>query len=132
MPGKQKENPREAEALALAQQAIEAGAEGRHAEAAAHWQAASDHADAHLSGADIDHWIKSGLGAALYDVGAYEQSIAVSQKALDWCSAGKHPLPAITLARSCRRLGDDAAAAVYHDRARALTGDPDLDIWDGT
>ena len=130
MSEKQTENPREAEALAFARQGIEAGADGRHGEAVAYWQAASDHADAHLSGADIDHWIKSGLGAALYDAGSYERSIAVSRLALDWCSARGFPLPAITIARSARRLGDHAAAAAYLARARALTGEPKLEIWE--
>ncbi|MGD9477345.1 hypothetical protein [Shinella sp. G-2] len=130
MPRKQTENPKEAEALAFAQKAIEAGVDGHHAEAVKHWQAASDYADSHLSGADIDHWIKSGLGAALYDSGAYREAIAVSMKALDWCASHKHPLPAITLARSYRRLGDHAAAQTYLDQARFLAGDPNLEIWE--
>ena len=130
MPGKQTENPNEAEALAFAQRAIEAGVDGHHAEAVKHWQAASDYADSHLPGADIDHWIKSGLGAALYDIGAYRESIAVSRRALDWCVSHGHPLPAITLARSHRRLGDHAAAQTYLDQARSLAGDPNLEIWE--
>jgi len=130
MPEKQTENPLEAEAFAIAQKGIEAGAAGRHAEAVNHWQAASDYADAHLSGADIDYWIKSGLGAALHDAGDYERSIAVSELALDWCSARKHLLPTVTIARSYRRLGDHAAAATFLAKARALAGEPDLEIWE--
>ena len=129
MPEKQPENPHEAEALALAQKGIEAGASGNHAEAAACWQAASAYADGHLPGADIAFWIKSGLGAALYDVGAYEESIAASRLALDWCSSQKQPLPALTLARSYRRLGDDAAAQDYIEHARRLVGDTILEAW---
>lgn len=129
MPRKHPENPHEAEALALAQKGIEAGVLENHAEAVACWQAASDYADVHLQGADITFWIKSGLGAALYDIGAYEKSIAVSKLALDWCSSHKRPLPALTMARSYRRLGDDAAAEVYLDHARDLVGDFILEAW---
>jgi hypothetical protein len=125
----QPENPHEAEALVLAQKAIEAGADGKHAEAAACWEAASDYADSHLQGAGIFYWIKSGFGAALYDVGAYEQSIAVSKIALDWCSSHKAPLPALSLAKSYRRLGDDATAKIYLDHARSLVGDSAIETW---
>ena len=130
MPEKQTENQNEAEALALAQKGIEAGVDGHHAEAVKHWQAASDYADVHLPGADIDYWIKSGLGAALHDAGAYEEAIAASQLARAWCSARKHPLPVITIARSHRRLGNHAAAATYLAEARAIVGEPDLQIWE--
>lgn len=130
MPGKQPEDPREAEALALAQKGIEAGADGNHAAAAKHWEAASDYADAHLPGADIAYWIKSGLGAALYDIGAYERSITVSQIALDWCSSHKAPLPALSMAKSYRRLGNDVMAQHYLDHARNLVGDSALEAWD--
>lgn len=129
MPEKQPENPHEAEALALAQKGIEAGVSRNHAQAATCWRAASDHADLHLPGADITFWIKSGLGAALYDTGAYEESIAVSKLALDWCSLQKQPLPALTMARSYRRLGDDAAAQDYIEHARRLVGDSILEEW---
>lgn len=127
MPRKQPENPHEAEALALAQKGIEAGAGGNHAEAVKHWETASDYADAHLPGADIDYWIKSGFGAALYEIGAYEQSIAISKRALDWCSALKQPLPALTLAKSYRRLGDTVNAQAFIDHARSLVGDSVLE-----
>lgn len=130
MSEKQTEKQNEAEAFAFAQKGIEAGAEERYAEAAEHWRAASDHADSHLEGADIYYWIKSGYGSALYDIGAYEESIAVSRVALDWCSSHRKPLPAISMARSYRRLGDHAAAAVYLEKARTLVGDPELEIWD--
>lgn len=130
MPSKQPENPLEAKALSLAQMGIEAGAEERYAEAAEHWKAASDYADTHLEGADIYYWIKSGYGAALYDTGAYEQSIVVSKAALDWCSSHGRPLPAISIARSYRGLGDHAAAQTYLEHARNLVGDSELEIWD--
>lgn len=123
MSRKQPENPHEAEALALAQKGIEAGADGKHAEAAICWEAASDYADSHLQGAGIFYWIKSGFGAALYEIGAYEQSIPASKIALDWCSSHKAPLPALSLAKSYRRLGDDAMAQTYLDHARSLVGD---------
>ncbi|MGQ3211218.1 hypothetical protein [Shinella sp.] len=129
MPRKQPENPCEAEALALAQKGIEAGAEGNHAEAAKHWEAASDYADTHLPGADIDYWIKSGFGAALYDIGSYERSIAISKVALGWCFALKQPLPALTLAKSYRLLGDDAIAQTYVDQARGLVGEAAMKNW---
>ena len=129
MPGKQPDDPREAEALALAQKGIEAGVDGNHAAAAEHWKAASDYADTHLPGADIDYWIKSGFGAALYEIGAYEQSIAVSKVALDWCSSRKAPLPALSIAKSYRRLGDAVAAQAYIDHARRLVGDSILEQW---
>jgi tetratricopeptide (TPR) repeat protein len=129
MPRKQPEDPRQAEALALTQKGIEAGADRNHAEAAKHWEAASDYAEAYLPGADIYYWIKSGFGAALYEIGAYEQSIAVSKNALDWCSFHKAPLPALTLARSYRRLGNAAMAQTYIDHARSLMGDAALEEW---
>ena len=129
MPGEQPEDPREAEALALAQKGIEADADGDHAEAANRWEAASDYADAHLPGADIYYWIKSGFGAALYEIGAYEQSIAVSKIALDWCSSRKAPRPALSIARSYRRLGDSLAAQTYIDHAVSLVGDSILEQW---
>jgi hypothetical protein len=37
---------------------------------------------------------ESGFGAALYEIGAYGQSIAASKIALDWCSSQKAPLRA--------------------------------------
>jgi len=130
MPDEKPKNAGETEALALAQKAIEAGAAGRHEDAVLHWRAASAYADAHLPGADIGHWIKSGLGAALYDIGAYEESIVVSKHTLDWCSALKQPLPALTMAKSYRRLGDHAAAQVNLEWARGLVGDSILKDWD--
>lgn len=129
MSRKQPENPHEAEALALAQKGIEAGANGKHAEAATCWEAASVYADRHLQGADICYWIKSGFGAALYEIGAYEQSIAASKIALEWCSSHKAPLPALSLAKSYRRLGDDATAKIYLDHARSLIGDTAMEEW---
>lgn len=127
---KNRENPLETEALALAQKGIEAGASGRHAEAVEHWEAASIHADAHLPGADIGYWIKSGLGAALHEIGADVRSIAVSRMALEWCSARRQPLPALTMAKSYRRLGDAESAQTYLDRARSLVGDSILKEWE--
>ncbi|AOF88555.1 hypothetical protein [Sinorhizobium sp. RAC02] len=129
MARKQPENPREAEALTLAQKGIEAGADERYEEAAEHWKAASDYVDAHLPGADIYYWIKSGFGAALYDVGAYEKSISVAKLALDWCSSHKRPLPALTMARCYRRLGDHAAAQTHIDLARSLVGEAVMKEW---
>ena len=64
MSRKQSETPQEAEALVLVNKGIAAGAAGKHAEAVQNWEFASNYADAHLPGADIDHWIKSGFGAA--------------------------------------------------------------------
>jgi tetratricopeptide (TPR) repeat protein len=126
MPRKQPENPLEAEALALAQKGIEAGVAGKRAEAAAYWKAASDY---HLPGARIDYWIKSGFGDALYEIGAYEESIVISKIALDWCTALRQPLPALTLAKSYRRLGERATAQSYLDHARRLVGDAAIEDW---
>lgn len=111
MPNEEPKAMHKTEALALAQKTIEAGAAGRHEDAVLHWRTASVYADTHLPGADIDNWIKSGLGAALYDIGAYEESIVVSKQALDWGSALKQPLPALAMAKSYR-LG-------YHTAAQA-------------
>lgn len=130
MAEKKPDNSTEKHALALAEKGIQASVDERYDDAVAHWRAASVYADAHLSGADIDYWIKSGLGAALYDIGAYAQSIAVSKLALDWCSARKRPLPALTIARSYRRLGDLGAAQASIDHARSLVGDSILKEWD--
>lgn len=130
MPRKNRENPLEAEALALAQKGIEAGARGRHAEAVEYWAAALDYADAQLPGADIGYWIKSGLGAALHETGDDARSIAVSRMALDWCSARGQPLPALTMAKSYRRLGDAESAQTYLDHARGLVGDSILREWE--
>ncbi|ATQ44390.1 hypothetical protein [Caulobacter mirabilis] len=110
-------------ALALANQGIAFDAAGDHKQAAQRWEIASDYANAHLSGEDIDYWIKSGFGAALYEIGAYERSIAVSLVALDWCSRLNQPLPALTIARCHLKLGDPQAAETYLAMARALAGD---------
>ncbi len=130
MPRRKPENPQETEALARAQKGIEADADGNHAEAAKCWKTALDYADLHLPGADIHFWIRSGYGAALYEIGAYEESIAISKLALDWCAARKSPLPALTLARSYRRLGNHAAAQAHLDHARSLAGDALLEAWE--
>lgn len=129
MSRKNQENPLEAQALALAQKGIEAGAAERYGEAVVHWRAALAYTDTHLPDADIAFWIRSGLGAALYDAGAYEESIAVSKDALDWCAALKQPLAALTLAKSYRRLGDDAAAQAFLGQAHSLAGDSVLVSW---
>ncbi len=67
----------------MANRGIAHDANGAHDQAVEAWEAASHYADAHLAGTDIDYWIKSGLGAALFETGAYERSIAVSELALD-------------------------------------------------
>lgn len=114
-------------ALALANQGIAHGANGAHDQAVEAWEAASDYADAHLTGEDIYYWIKSGLGAALFETGAYARSIAVSELALDWCSQLSQPLPALTIAQCHLRLGNRQAARHAIDQARRLAGDRVLD-----
>ncbi len=116
-------DPHADKALELANRAILSGAEGDHAEALRRWQAASDYADEHLTGADIHYWIKSGLGASLFDTGDYRESIAVSKLALDWCLGIKQPLPSLTIARSCLKLGESEAAAVHLRQAYDLIGE---------
>lgn len=129
MSRKNQENSLEAQALALAQKGIEASAAEQHDEAVVHWRAALAYTDIHLPGADISFWIRSGLGAALYDAGAYEESIAISKDALDWCAGLKQPFAALTLAKSYRRLGDEAKAQTFLSHARNLAGDSVLDSW---
>jgi tetratricopeptide (TPR) repeat protein len=124
------ENDDETRALELAQKGIEQGAAGNFEEAARAWQAASDFADEHLEGADIYYWIKSGLGAALFDVGRYEESITVSGLALDWCRRLGQPLPALTMAKAYFKLDDRSAALSHIDIAHGLVGDAILDQLD--
>lgn len=111
------------EALEMANKAIALDADGDWRAARLQWQKASDHADAHLAGEDICYWIKSGFGAALFEDGDYERSIAVSKLALDWCLNIDQPLPALTIAKSYLRLGDRRTAAPYVRQAHRLIGD---------
>ena len=61
-------HPREREAFDQANEGIRLGAAGDHLHAVKHWEKASRIADEHLQGTDINFWIKSGYGAALFDV----------------------------------------------------------------
>lgn len=110
-------------ALMLANRGIAHDANGDHDQAVEAWQTASDYADTHLAGEDIHYWIKGGLGAALFEVGAYDRSIAVSGLALDWCAELKQPLPALTIAKCHIRLGNRQSAHELLDQARRLAGD---------
>lgn len=130
MAKKRAETPHNHEALRLAKRGIAFDARGNRAQAAQCWEAASNYADTHLSGEDIYYWIKSGLGAALFEVGDFQRSIAVSEVALDWCSKINQPLPALTIAKCYLRLGDQQAAKRYLDHARRLAGDAILDQLD--
>ncbi len=111
------------EALEMANKAIALDADEDRRAARLQWQEASDHADAHLVGEDIYYWIKSGFGAALFEDGDYERSIAVSKLAIDWCLKINQPLPALTIAKSYLKLGDRQAAAPYVRQAHRLIGD---------
>lgn len=110
-------------ALELAQMGIEFDASGQTVDAARSWQAASSYADSHLQGEDTYYWIKSGFGAALYEIGDYQGSIVESEIALDWCSGIKQPLPALTLAKCYLRLGEEDTARKYFSHACGLVGD---------
>jgi tetratricopeptide (TPR) repeat protein len=110
-------------ALELADEAISLGAAERYAEALQRWEQASAFTDQHLAGRDIDRWIKSGLGAALFDAGRYRESIAVSETARLWCLKIGQPLPSLTLARSYLRLALPERAASYLQEVYGLIGD---------
>lgn len=127
MTNSETESVRTDAALALANRGILHDVNGARDQAVEAWEAASDYADTHLAGADIDYWIKSGLGAALFEAGAYERGIAVSELALDWCSKLKQPLPALTIAKCHVKLGNRQAARDSFDQARHLAGDSVLD-----
>jgi hypothetical protein len=47
----------------------------------------------------------------------------VSKLALDWCNEIDQPLPALTIARSYLKLGDQRSAAPYVSQAHRLIGD---------
>ncbi len=130
MPRMNVENTHSRKALDLANSGIAFGARGDHAQALLSWEAASDYADEHLNGEDIYYWIKSGLGAALHDVGDFQRGIAISEIALAWCSSIKQPLPAITIARCHLRLGNTREAKAYLDRACHMAGLAVLDELD--
>jgi tetratricopeptide (TPR) repeat protein len=124
------ENPHAVQGLNLANRAIALGAAMNHAEARLNWQIASDYADEHLEGEDIYYWIKSGLGAALLDVGEYQAAIAVSEVALDWCVEKNQPLASLTIAKSYLKLGSGESAARHIQQARELVGDAMIDQFD--
>lgn len=121
------EDMHKGKALELANKGIAFDASGSVAEAAQCWRAASDYADTYLGGEDIYYWIKSGFGAALYEIGDFHGGIAVSEIALDWCSNIGQPLPALTLVKCYLRLGDQQAARNYLDHACQLRGDAVLE-----
>lgn len=121
------ESTRTEAALALANRGIAHGANGARDQAVEAWEAASHYADTHLAGEDIDYWIKSGLGMALFETGAYERAIAVSELALDWCAKLKQPLPALTIAQCHLRLGNRQRARDSINEARRLAGDSVLE-----
>ena len=110
-------------ALKLANRGIHHGACQHYATAVRHWQLASAFADRYLPGRDIDYWIKSGYGAALFDVAEYEQSIVVSELARAWCRGIGQPLPSLTMARAYLQMGDSSRAEPYLTETHALIGD---------
>ena len=118
------------EAFEMANTAIALDAAGDRREARLTWQKASDHADAHLVGEDIYFWIKSGLGAALFEEGDYERSVVVSRLALDWCLKINQPLPSLTIAKACLKLGDRQGAVAHVRAAHRLIGDDVFDQLD--
>jgi len=124
------ENPHSVHAWTLATKAIDVDMAGDKAEACRLWQMSSDYADEHLTGETIYHWIKSGLGSALFEIGDYEGAISVSALALDGCSGMKQPLPALIMAKSYLKLGDRESAARYVQRAYDLKGDAVLNLLD--
>lgn len=117
-------------AFEMANKAIALDAAGDRHEARIAWQKASDYADVHLAGEDIYYWIKSGLGAALFEDGDYEASIAASQRALDWCVKINQPLPSLTIAKSHLRLGDHRSAVEPVRQAHRIIGDEVFDQLD--
>ena len=117
------ENPDEAEAFRLANEAIRLSVGGDLEGALAHWRRASDLAAARLAGHDISFWIDSGYGAALYDTGNFEASITISERARAWCAAIRQPLPALTIARAHIALGAPARATALLIEAYDLVGD---------
>jgi tetratricopeptide (TPR) repeat protein len=118
------------EAFEMANKAIALDAAGDRREARLQWQKASDHADRHLLGEDIYYWIKSGFGAALFEDGEYERSIAISELALDWCRKINQPLPSLTIAKAYLKLGDRQSAVAHVIAAHRLIGDDVFDQLD--
>jgi tetratricopeptide (TPR) repeat protein len=116
-------NPMQRQAFDQANEGIRLGAIGEHPFAVRHWEKASLIADEHLPGEDINFWIKSGFGAALFDAGRYDESIRVSQMARDWCLAHKQPLASLSIARSYLALGQDKDATAYLREIHRLIGD---------
>ncbi|MBA8880807.1 tetratricopeptide repeat protein [Phyllobacterium myrsinacearum] len=112
----------ERQAFEQANEGIRLGAIGDHTLAVKHWEKASRIADEHLPGADINFWIKSGFGAALFDAKRYEESIAMSQIARDWCLSHKQPLASLSIARSYLALGQNNNATAYLREIHSLIG----------
>ena len=124
------DDPHIAHAMALTTRAMTLGAESNHADACKEWQAASDCADEHLAGLGIDHWIKSGLGSALYDAREYERAIMVSRMALGWCIGQKAVLPSLAIAKSLLKPRNPEAAIQHVRQARDLRGDRVIEALD--
>lgn len=115
-------HPREREAFDQANEGIRLGAAGDHLHAVKHWEKASRIADEHLQGSDINFWIKSGYGAALFDVDQYDESIATSEIARQWCLGHGQPLASLSIARSYLALGQTATARPYLREIHSLIG----------
>lgn len=115
-------HPREREAFDQANEGIRLGAAGDHLHAVKHWEKASRIADEHLQGTDINFWIKSGYGAALFDVDQYHESIATSETARPWCLGHGQPLASLSIARSYLALGQTGNARPYLREIHSLIG----------
>lgn len=116
-------NDEERQAFDQANEGIRLGASGEPLLAVKHWEKASAIADEHLQGADINFWIKSGYGAALFDAGRYDEGIAISQMAREWCLSHEQPLASLSIARSYLALGQNSNAAPYLREIHELVGD---------
>ncbi|UGX87167.1 hypothetical protein [Phyllobacterium meliloti] len=115
-------NPTERQAFDQANEGIRLGAIGNHLLAVKHWEKASRIADELLPQTDINFWIKSGFGAALFDADRFDESIAISQMARDWCLGHKQPLASLSIARSYLALGQTTAATTYLREIHSLIG----------
>lgn len=118
-----------ARALELANLGIVSGAHADHAAARRAWQEALDYAEEHLAGDAITYWIRSGLGAALFEVGDDQGALEMAGSALAWCASQRAPLASLTMAKSCLRLGDVTRAREYVRQAYSLRGEGVLTVF---
>ncbi|MDO6704940.1 hypothetical protein [Photobacterium sp. 1_MG-2023] len=120
-------NPHADHAFALANKALFLELDGSLSEALHMWQQASVYADDHLPDDDLNFWIKSGYGSVLLENHNYEDAIAVSGLALNWCREQQQPLPFLTSAKACLKLGHTEQAAQFARQAQQISGDEIFD-----